>query len=219
MSWGTAGCQHPACRNHHLLLSRAAHGGSWEKSRTWAGRRVHGEAAAALRSTAVSLTPHEPGPQPPQAGLGPGVLVLPDSTPDPWQGADTASPGCRDIPEAGQALEDALTPQHWSPGQAWDSLPGDRLPQQCPAVPCWEQLDHKPPAPDRAFAREGPSAGSAGQSFTIMVYSAKLPLLLRSSWWLLALALRAACSYSCPAGTSQAAHCWDSMGGRVGLQH
>lgn len=51
-----------------------------------------------------------------------------------------------------------------------------------------------------------------------MVYSAKFPLALREPPWLFAPALRAARSYSCPAGTSQAAHCWDSMGGRVGVQ-
>lgn len=42
---------------------------------------------------------------------------------DPWHRAVTASPGCRDIPEAGQALEAALTPNTG----LLDSLSGDRL--------------------------------------------------------------------------------------------
>lgn len=105
----------------------------------------------------------------------------------------------------------------WTPCPGTGSLQAG-LPQQCPAVLCWEQLDHKPPGPDQAFAHEWLSAGLGGQGFTTMVYSAKFPLALREPPWLFAPALRAARSYSCPAGTSQAAHCWDSMGGRVGVQ-
>lgn len=168
------------------------------------------------KSTAVSLTPAMSLGQS-HRGLGwdwEHLWLL-----DPWHRAVTASPGCRDIPEAGQALEAALTPNTG----LLDSLSGDRLtagraPTAVPSCAVLGTAGHKPPGPDRAFAHEWLSAGSGGQGFTTMVNSAKFPLALREPPWLFAPALRAARSYSCPAGTSQAAHCWDSMGGRVGVQ-